>query len=62
MSNDLWAALALLLIFEGMIPFLNPNAWRDFLQKAMQLENRQLRWFGLFSMGTGIFLLYLVRY
>ncbi|MDM8547102.1 DUF2065 domain-containing protein [Candidatus Venteria ishoeyi] len=62
MFNDLWAALALMLIFEGMMPFLNPELWRKLLRSALELDNRQLHWFGFFIMATGLLLLYLVRY
>lgn len=61
MWSDLWAALALMLVFEGIMPFISPAKWRDGLQTLMQLPNQHLRWYGLFSMLAGVVLLYWAR-
>ena len=58
---DLLAALALVLVIEGMIPFLNPGYLRRMLETASQLDDRTLRMAGLASMVGGIVMLYLVR-
>ena len=59
--TDLLAALALVLVIEGMIPFLNPGFLRRMLETASQLDDRTLRMTGLASMLGGIVMLYLVR-
>jgi uncharacterized protein YjeT (DUF2065 family) len=59
--SDLLAALALVLVLEGMIPFLNPGLLRRMLETASQLDDRALRVTGLVSMLAGIAMLYLVR-
>jgi len=59
--TDLLAALALVLVIEGMIPFLNPRYLRRMLETASQLDDRTLRIAGLASMLGGIAMLYLVR-
>lgn len=59
--NDLLAAVALLLIFEGMVPFVNPQFLRKLLETMSRLDDRVIRLIGLTSMVAGIVLLYLVR-
>lgn len=61
MFNDLLAALALMLVVEGILPFLNPQALRRTLQTLEQMDDRNLRIMGLVSMLSGLLLLYLVR-
>ncbi len=61
MWNDLWVAMALMLVLEGIVPFLNPDAMRRMLVTVAQMDNRALRMAGLISMLTGVGLLYLVR-
>jgi len=61
MWNDLWAALALMLVLEGIMPFLSPDSVRRLLQSMSQVDNRSLRISGLVSMLVGVGLLYLVR-
>lgn len=59
--SDLFAALALYLVLEGVMPFLSPPSVKRLLQALSSLQDRQLRWFGLASMSTGLVLLYFVR-
>jgi uncharacterized protein len=59
--NDLGAAAALLLVLEGMLPFLNPGGMRRMLATVYQLNDRQLRIAGLASMLLGVALLYMLR-
>lgn len=61
MFNDLLAALALMLVVEGILPFLNPGALRRTLQTLGKMDDRSLRIMGLLSMLSGVLLLYLVR-
>ncbi|MBU1192628.1 MAG: DUF2065 domain-containing protein [Gammaproteobacteria bacterium] len=61
MFNDLLTALALLLVIEGIFPFLNPQALRRTMQTLGQMDDRSLRVIGLVSMLAGLLLLYLVR-
>ena len=51
--NDLFAALALMLIFEGVLPFLNPDRYRKMLEMMEQISNSQLRTMGLVVMVIG---------
>ncbi len=59
--NDLGAALALLLVLEGLLPFLGPEALRRTLVQIVQLDDRALRTIGLVSILVGLGLLALVR-
>jgi uncharacterized protein len=61
MWNDLWAALALMLVLEGILPFLSPDGMRRLLAAVAGVDNRSMRLSGLISMLTGVGLLYLVR-
>ena len=58
---DLLAAIALLLVIEGMVPFLNPKSLRQMLETVSQLDDRTLRIVGLVSMIIGVVLLTIVR-
>jgi uncharacterized protein YjeT (DUF2065 family) len=59
--SDLWAALALYLVLEGVMPFANPGAMKRALTQLSQLDERTLRVAGLVSMIAGAALLYAVR-
>ena len=59
--NDLWAACALYLIIEGLMPFLNPGALKRTLLQVARLDDRTLRAVGFASMVVGAVLLYVVR-
>ncbi len=61
MWTDLWAALALVLVLEGILPFLNPAAVRRMLEAVSQVDDRSMRISGLVSMMAGLVLLYIVR-
>jgi hypothetical protein len=61
MWQDLLAAVALMLVLEGMLPFLNPLAWRRVMLQVTQLTDSALRLVGLSGMLFGLMLLYLVR-
>jgi uncharacterized protein len=59
-SDLFWAALALMLVFEGLFPFLSPGGWRQTFQRLLELRDGQLRFFGLASILLGLGLLWLV--
>jgi hypothetical protein len=61
MWNDLLTALALVLVLEGIMPFVNPEGLRRMFALATQLDNATLRFIGLSSMCLGLILLYVVR-
>ena len=53
MGDVLVGALALMLVFEGLLPFLSPAAWRQMFERALQLSDGQIRFIGLASMLAG---------
>ncbi len=57
-TDTLWAALALVLVFEGLFPLLAPGSWRHTFLKLLQLRDGQLRFFGLCSIVLGLLLLW----
>jgi uncharacterized protein len=59
--HDLAAAVALLLVLEGIFPFLNPAGLRRTLQALGNLNDQQMRFAGLSSMLIGLILLYVVN-
>ena len=59
--NDLWAACALYLVLEGLMPFANPGGMKRALAQLSQLDERVLRVAGFLSMVAGATLLYFVR-
>jgi hypothetical protein len=60
-SNTLWTALALVLVLEGLFPFLSPGGWRQAFLKLMQLRDGQLRFFGLTAILIGVIALWLLN-
>ncbi len=52
--NSLLAAMGLVLVLEGVLPFLAPRLWRDTFRKLLELSDGQLRFMGLFSMLMGL--------
>ena len=61
MGSDLLAALALLLVLEGLLPFLAPNRYREYLLEMSRFPARNLRIMGLVFMILGLLLLTWVR-
>ena len=59
--SDWLVALALVLVIEGILPFLAPRAWRETMSRIGQLTDGQLRFIGLGSMVAGLLLLLVVR-
>jgi uncharacterized protein YjeT (DUF2065 family) len=61
MSDLLLGALALMLVVEGLLPFLSPRGWRQVFERALRLSDGQIRFVGLTSMLLGIVLLAVFR-
>jgi uncharacterized protein YjeT (DUF2065 family) len=59
--TDLLAALAIVCIIEGIMPFINPPAMKRLLARMATMEEREMRIFGLASMLLGLAILYMVR-
>jgi uncharacterized protein len=61
MSKMLLTAFALVLVIEGILPFLIPALWREAFRRLTEMSDGQVRFLGLTSMVAGVLLLYLVR-
>jgi len=59
-SGSWLTALALVLLAEGLLPFLSPGGWRRMFEQLLQLQDGQIRFFGLCSLLAGLALLWLV--
>ena len=57
MMDWVWGALALMLVFEGLLPFLSPAVWRQVFERALKMSDGQIRFLGLSSMLIGLLLL-----
>jgi uncharacterized protein YjeT (DUF2065 family) len=56
-SDTFWLALGLVLIIEGLFPFLSPDGWRRMFSQVLQLKDGQLRFFGMCSLIAGAVLI-----
>lgn len=61
MAQDLFTALCLVLVIEGIMPFLAPSNWRNMMSVLVQTHDKNIRILGLVSMLLGAGLLFLVR-
>lgn len=61
MSDTLMTAFALMLVLEGLMPFLGPQAWRSTFRRLIEFSDGQLRFIGLSSMLIGLLLLAFLR-
>ena len=57
-SDVLWTAFGLMLIFEGLFPFLSPDGWRKKMTQLLALYDGQIRFFGLACVLGGVFMLW----
>ena len=57
MGDWLFGALALMLVIEGLLPFLSPGTWRAAFERATRMGDGQIRFFGLSSMVVGLLML-----
>jgi len=59
-GNTFWTALALVLVLEGLFPFMSPSGWRNTFQRLLAMQDGQLRFFGLCSILLGLLLLWVL--
>jgi uncharacterized protein YjeT (DUF2065 family) len=62
MGDLLLGALALMLVFEGLLPFLSPGSWRTMFERATRMSDGQIRFIGLTSVLIGLLLLAIWRW
>ena len=61
MLHELAVAFCLMLVIEGMLPFVAPGRWRRMLEAVEQIDDKTIRLVGLGSMLAGTALLYLIN-
>lgn len=61
MTATLLTAVALMLVIEGVLPFLVPALWRETFRRLTEMSDVQIRFIGLTSMVLGVLLLFVVR-
>ena len=61
MNATILTALGLMLIFEGLLPFIAPQAWRETFKRMITLKDGQLRFMGMVSIIGGLLLMLLSR-
>ena len=61
MVEDIGRAIALMLVFEGILPFVAPKRWREMAKVLATIDDRSMRSIGLFSMVGGLLLLFIFR-
>jgi len=61
LPHSLLVALSLMLVLEGVLPFLYPQRWRRLVAQLAQISDANMRVLGLLSMLIGLALLWLVR-
>jgi hypothetical protein len=61
MLNTLLLAFALMLVIEGLLPFLAPKVWRDTFRRVTEFSDGQIRFIGLSSMLVGVVMLTVFR-
>ena len=62
MSQVVVAAIALMLVIEGILPFTAPSLWREVFRKLTEMSDGQIRFAGLTSMMVGLIILFLAAH
>ena len=60
-TNTLLLAVALMLVVEGILPFLLPSIWRDAFRRLTEMSDGQIRFVGLSSMLAGLLIILIVN-
>ncbi len=61
MDSTLLLALALMLVIEGLLPFVAPKVWRETFRRVIELSDGQIRFIGLSSLVIGVILMTVFR-
>ena len=59
-TDVFWLALALVLVLEGLFPFISPAGWRRMFLQILQLQDGQVRFFGLCSVLAGLLMVWML--
>lgn len=61
MATTLLMAFALMLVLEGLLPFIAPKAWRETFRRITELADGQIRFLGISSIVVGVVLLFFLK-
>ncbi len=61
MDSTIFLAIGLMLVFEGLLPFIAPQAWRETFKRMIELKDGQLRFVGIISIASGLLLFSLAK-
>ncbi len=61
MESTLLVAIGLMLVIEGLLPFISPRVWRETFRRVTELADGQIRFIGLSSLVLGVVLLTIFR-
>lgn len=59
-SDTVWLALALVLVIEGLFPFVSPAGWRKMFVQLLSYRDGQIRFFGVCSILGGLLMIWLL--
>ena len=61
MNSTIILSMGLMLVFEGLLPLIAPQAWRETFKRMIALKDGQLRFIGLMSVASGLLLMLISR-
>lgn len=61
MASTLMLAFALMLVIEGLLPFIAPRVWRETFRRVTEMNDGQIRFIGMTSMLIGVVLIAVLR-
>ena len=59
-SDTIWLAVALVLVIEGLLPFVSPAGWRKMFAQLLSLSDGQIRFFAVLSILGGLLMIWLI--
>ncbi|MGD8784092.1 MAG: DUF2065 domain-containing protein [Thioalkalispiraceae bacterium] len=62
MNEIIWIALALMLVFEGLLPAINPQIYRQLVQLLSERDEKTIRIIGISMMVLGAIIIYIVKH
>jgi uncharacterized protein YjeT (DUF2065 family) len=62
LNQGLLMAVGLMLVLEGILPFMAPQAWRQTFRRLIEFSDGQLRFMGLVSMLIGLIIIIIIRH
>jgi hypothetical protein len=59
-SDAIWLSIALVLVIEGLFPFVSPASWRKMFAQLLSLSDGQIRFFAVCSILGGLLMIWLI--